>query len=38
FDRVRDRFWWPTLHKDVREWCESCQSCQRRKTSHTLTP
>ena len=34
FDKVRDRFWWPTMHSDVAEHVESCLPCQRRKTSH----
>ena len=34
FDKVRDRFWWPTLHRDVKTWCQDCQACQRRKTPH----
>ena len=34
FDKVRDRFWWPTLHRNVRTWCQDCQACQRRKTPH----
>ena len=31
---VRDRFWWPTLHHDVKTWCQDCHAFQRRKTSH----
>ena len=34
FDRVRDRYWWPTMHSDVSQHVESCLPCQRRKTSH----
>ena len=33
-DKVRDRFWWPTLHHDVKTWCQDCHTCQRRKTPH----
>ena len=35
FDKVRDRFWWPTLHRDVKTWCQDCRACQRRKTPHS---
>lgn len=28
-----DAFWWPTLSKDVTDWCNSCQTCQQRKIS-----
>ena len=34
FDKVRDRYWWPTMHSDVAEHVESCLPCQRRKSSH----
>ncbi len=34
FDKVRDRYWWPTMHTDVSAHVESCLSCQHRKTSH----
>ena len=34
FDEVRDGFWWPTLHHDVKTWCQDCLVCQRRKTPH----
>ena len=34
FDKVRDGFWWPTLHRDVKTWRQDCQACQRRKTPH----
>ena len=34
FDKVRDKFWWPTLHHDVKTWCQDCHACQRRKTPH----
>ena len=34
FDKVRDRYWWPTMHSDAAEHVESCLSCQHRKTSH----
>ena len=34
FDKVRDRFWWPTLHHDVKTWCLDCHACQRCKSYH----
>ena len=33
-DKVRDRFWWPALHHDIKTWCQDCHACQRRKTPH----
>jgi len=23
------RLWWPTLHKDAKEYCQTCDVCQR---------
>ncbi|CAB1120564.1 unnamed protein product [Ectocarpus sp. CCAP 1310/34] len=34
FDKVRDRYWWPTMHSDITRHVQSCESCQRRKTSY----
>ena len=34
FDKVRDLYWWPTMHSDVAEHVESCLPRQRRETSH----
>ena len=34
FDKVRDIFWRPTLHHDVKTWCQNCFACQRRKRPH----
>ena len=36
FAKVRDRFWSPTLHHDVKTWCHDSQACQRRKSPHRL--
>ena len=36
FGKMRDRFWWPTLHHDAKNWCDDCQACQRRKSRHRL--
>ena len=27
-DRILSHFWWPTLRKDVSEYCRSCHTCQ----------
>lgn len=36
---VADRFVWPNMRKDCREWARSCLACQRSKISrHTYTP
>ena len=34
FDKLRDRYWWPTVGKDVQTHCQECVACQQRKTSH----
>ena len=31
--RILDRFYWPTLYKDVADFCRQCSTCQ--KTSHS---
>ena len=28
YDRILNNFWWPTLRKDVSEWCRSCHTYQ----------
>ena len=30
YRRLVLRFWWPNLKRDVREWVQSCEQCQRR--------
>lgn len=27
--RITQRFYWPTLYKDVEEFCKCCQTCQK---------
>ena len=34
FDKIRDRYWWPIMSKDVAKHIKCCSSCQHRKTSH----
>ena len=29
FDGVRDRYWWPTMQRDIQSYCNSCDACQR---------
>ena len=29
FKRLALRFYWPTMHKDVADFCRSCETCQR---------
>ena len=31
-EKVRGRFYWPGVIKDVEEWCISCQECARSKS------
>ena len=31
---IRQRFWWPTLESDIREFVAACEVCARSKTSH----
>ena len=38
YDRLRDRFWWPSMSKDVAEYIKCCLSCQHRKTSRRSPP
>ena len=34
YEKIRQKYWWPTISRDLREWCEKCQTCQRRKTAN----
>ena len=31
-------YWWPDIHKDIRQYVESCKTCQLAKYSHQPTP
>lgn len=32
YAKLRERFWWPRMYRDTREWVESCPDCQTKKT------
>ena len=34
FDRVRERFYWPGMKKNVHEWISSCEECCQKKSPH----
>ena len=34
YDKTRQKNWWPTISRDVRDWCEQYQACQQRKTAN----
>ena len=36
FDKVRERYYWAGLYKDVQQWCASCRECSMRKSSRGL--
>ena len=37
YDKIRQKYWWPTMNRDVHKWCQECQACQRRNTAHHTT-
>ena len=34
YEKIRQKYWWPSMNRDVRTCCQECQACQRRKTAH----
>ena len=32
-EKVRNRFYWPGMSRDVEEWCRCCNACATRKTT-----
>ncbi|MCW5672650.1 MAG: DDE-type integrase/transposase/recombinase [Hydrogenophaga sp.] len=37
YERLRERFWWPTMIKDTYHWTDSCQKCQESKNRREST-
>ena len=35
-DRIMQRFYWPTLYRDVAEWCRTCEKCQKHSPIRNL--
>ncbi|KAK7879248.1 hypothetical protein WMY93_033967 [Mugilogobius chulae] len=31
---IRQKFWWPSMHKDIRSFISACSTCARSKSSH----
>ncbi|WOG96017.1 hypothetical protein DCAR_0415347 [Daucus carota subsp. sativus] len=36
--RVGNLFWWPSLSKDIKQWVQLCEVCQRCKSEHVPYP
>lgn len=32
FDKIKQRYWWKGMYKDVEHWCKSCTECSMRKS------
>ena len=32
-NKVKERFYWPGMQHDVRNWCRTCEACQTRKSA-----
>ena len=35
---VRDRYIWPMMEKDIKEWCRMCEACQSTKINKHIKP
>ena len=38
YDKLRNRYFWPGMYKDMEDWIKRCQFCQRRKTPRRSAP
>ena len=36
FQKVKQRYWWKGMFKDVEHWCKSCQDCSMKKIASEL--
>ena len=32
FQKLKQRYWWPSMFKDVEHWCKSCADCAMKKS------
>ena len=32
FQKLKQRYWWPSMFKDVEHWCKSCVDCSMKKS------
>ncbi|KAL5510367.1 hypothetical protein EMCRGX_G005901, partial [Ephydatia muelleri] len=37
-ERILQRFYWPTLYRDVAEWCRTCEQCQKHSAVNLRAP
>ena len=36
---ISDRYFWPSMSNDIKQWCRACPTCQQQKvTTHTKAP
>ena len=35
FNKVKQRYWWKGMYKDIEHWCKYCSECSMRKTPRT---
>lgn len=31
YDRIKEKYWWKEMRKDIEKYVKSCNSCQRRR-------
>lgn len=36
FERIKSRFWWRHMRRDIEEWVQPYQDCQRKKGGREL--